>query len=297
MPADGTIELVFDRLLNPASVTRQTISLRDAFGRGVDSPIVTYDPALRLVRISNPNPQGGAWLLPDQPYEIVLGVPSDAGETFVLRAIDGAQLDMSITSRRQLAFLTKAATLQSRRTTLEFCRDVYPTFVKYCAAGCHASGQAHGPAAGLVLDTSEGVWRTAIGQVAKQANTGARAGIPGPPPAVFGVDVALVDPGSPGTSWLLYKMMMQPEHRPLGWTCAGQRPPAQLVTDVKAEDLPPKERARLSDLMTGQSMPPPGSLITPSLDEIERVSEWIAQGARMEACSGCAHAVGDAGAN
>jgi hypothetical protein len=262
----------------------------------VSSPIVTYDPVLRTVRLSNPNPQGGAWLLPDQPYEVVLGVPTDAGEAFVLRAIDGAQLDQGVSARRQFAFLTKAATLQSRRTPMDFCRDVYPTFAKYCSDGCHAAGQPAPPAAGLVLDTGDGVWHTALGQVSKQANTGARAGLPGPPPAVFGVDIAIVDPGSPGTSWLLYKMMMTDEPRPISWSCAGYRPPVQL-TDTTAKGLGATERARLSDLMTGQSMPPPGSVSTPSLEEMERVSEWIAQGARTADCSGCAHAFGDAGAD
>jgi len=261
------------------------------------SPIVSYDPVLRTVRVSSPNPQGGAWLLQDQPYEIVLGVPSDAGEQFTLRAIDGAPLDTGILSRRQFAFLTKAPNLQARRTPMDFCRDVFPTFAKYCG-DCHSAGQAQAPAAALLLDTGEGVWRTTVGQIAKGANTGGRAGNPGPPPAVFGVDMALVDPGSPGTSWLLYKMMMQGERHPLGWTCAGYRPPAQLVTQGSiASDLDDAERVRLSNLMTGQAMPPPGSVSTPSLDELERVSEWIAQGARTDVCSGgCARPVGgDAG--
>lgn len=258
------------------------------------SPVVTYDPVLRAVRIENPSPQGGAWLVPEQLYEIVLGVPSDAGEAFVLRAIDGAPLDLT-SGPRQLAFLAKAPVGRSGRTPLDFCRDVYPTFATYCA-GCHASGSAPAAPLGLVLDTGEGVSRTAVGRVSNEANTGARAGVPGPPPAVFGVDMALVDPGSPGTSWLVYKLMMQEVGPSASPACAGRGPPAQL-TGAGDIGLDPAERARLSDLMTGQPMPPPQTAGTASLEEIERVSEWIAQGARTADCSGCARPIADAGAD
>lgn len=283
---------MFDRLLSPASVTRQSVSLRDGFGGVLGSPVVTYDPVLRTVRIENPSPRGGAWLVPDQLYEIVLGVPSDAGEAFVLRAIDGAPLDLDAGTLR-LAFLAKAPSGRAVHTPVEFCRDVYPTFATYCA-DCHSSSLPAGAAASLVLDTGEGVRGTAVGRVSNEANTGARAAVSGPPSAVFGVDMALVAPGSPGTSWLIYKMLMQDARSSASPACAGYGAPAQL-TGPGDVALDPTERARLSDLMTGQPMPPSPS--TPSLDEIERVSEWIAQGARIANCAGCTRAMGDAGAD
>src|SRR5262249_51565143 len=68
LPADGAIELTFNRLLLPSAVTRQTISLRTAGNMLVDPPpVIVYDPVLLKVRIQNANASGGTWLMPGQP--------------------------------------------------------------------------------------------------------------------------------------------------------------------------------------------------------------------------------------
>lgn len=281
MPADGVIEIKFNRLLLPASVTRQTISLRKAGGELVESPTVIYDPVLQTVRISNPNPAGGTWLMPGQPYKIVLGRPApEVGEQFVLRAIDGAQVDpMSAT---EIPFMATNPTFQRRKPDIEFCRDVYSTFGKYCTSGCHTA--AVRPYEALLLDTSEGIIHTALGHVAQQSNTGARAGAPVAPGRVFGIDMPIIDPGNPGNSYIIYKMMLLSQSKPEQYNCLGLDKPNFLL-DGGDIWLASDERNRLSNLMTGQMMPPISPF--PTTDDVERVSEWIAQGAHLETCLAC----------
>lgn len=281
VPADGIIELTFNRLLLPASVSRQSISLRTAGNALVESPIIVYDPVLLKVRIQNPNPAGGTWLMAGQPYKVVLGLPvADTSDQFVLRAIDGAQVDPKSTT--EIAFMATNATFQRHKPDIEFCRDVYSTFGKYCTSICHTASVR--PYEALLLDTPEGIIRTALGHVSQQANTGPRAGTPGAPGRVFGVDMPLIDPGNPGNSYLVYKMLLLSQSKPESYSCLTYAPP-NLLLDGGGSWLAPKERDRLADLMTGQMMPPIPPY--PTVDDVERVSEWIAQGAHLETCLAC----------
>ncbi len=285
LPADGVVELTFNRLLLPSAVTRQTISLRTAGNTLVDPPpIVIYDPVLLKVRIQNPNTAGGTWLTPGQPYKIVVGLPApDSSETFVLRAIDGAQFDPN--ARNEIAFMATNPTFQKRKPDIEFCRDVSTTFSKYCSSGCHQATSR--PYEALLLDTADGIIHTALGHVSQEANTGARAGTPGAPGRVFGIDMPIIDPGNPGNSWLIYKMMLLTEGAHAPYQCYKFDPPNVLLPDGGAW-LPPDERGRLANLMTGQMMPPINPF--PTVDDVERVSEWIAQGAHLDVCLGCVEA-------
>lgn len=283
LPADGVIEIKFNRLLLPASVTRQTISLRKAGGDLVESPTILYDPVLQTVRIANPNPAGGPWLMPGQPYKVVLGQQlPDVSDQFVLHAIDGALLDPK--SPTEIAFVATAATFQRRKPDIEFCRDVYSTFGKYCTAGCHEVSTAFRPYEALLLDTSEGIIHTALGHVSQQANTGSRAGSPVAPGSVFGIDMPIIDPGNPGNSYLVYKMLLLSQSKPEQYTCLGNDKP-NLLLDGGDMWLASDERQRLANLMTGQMMPPISPF--PTTDDVERVSEWIAQGAHLESCKAC----------
>jgi hypothetical protein len=282
VPADGVIELKFNSLLLPASVTRQAISLRKAGGDLVESPIIIYDPVLLTVRIQNPNPAGGTWLMAGQPYKVVLGLPvADGSEQFVLRGIDGAQVDPK--SATEIPFMATAATFQRHKPDIEFCRDVYSTFGKYCTSGCHQVSSQR-PYEALLLDTPEGIIHTALGHVAQEANTGARVGTPGPAGRVFGIDMPIIDPGNPGNSYLVYKMMLLTQSKPETYNCLGYDKP-NLLMDGGDLWLEPQQHSLLSNLMTGQMMPP--TVPFPTTDDVERVSEWIAQGAHLETCLAC----------
>ncbi|MFO0677327.1 MAG: hypothetical protein U0169_12400 [Polyangiaceae bacterium] len=312
LPADGTIELAFDRLLLPSSVTRQSVQLRDSSGNPFN-PVVSYDPVARIVALSNPNPAGGAWLNVGQSYSLTLPAPrdtedSDAGTGDGVRAIDRAPLDAVY----KIGFSVVAGTGTTRPES-KFCRDVLPVFQERCASSsCHAAPKTvtvsprfpdglSKPAAGLLLETSVGVVATAVGRTAQGANTGPSASTPRESGRVFGIDMPLVDPGNPGNSWLLYKLLLTPRPatplpesvRPKCNGDTGTKPVSAAAPDTG--DMGADERKRLGDVVSGQPMPYPsyassGALVYDSAlsnEELQRIRLWIAQGARVEECGAC----------
>src|SRR5215217_7056332 len=58
VPANGSVQIAFDRLLHPATVNRQAVVVVEPGGRPVANPIVTYDPVARVVSLSGPDPTG-----------------------------------------------------------------------------------------------------------------------------------------------------------------------------------------------------------------------------------------------
>jgi hypothetical protein len=323
LPADGTIQLAFDRLLLPATAVRQSFILVDADQNALE-PLVTYDPVTRVVSLSNPNTGGGSWLNPGQPYSVYLGVAKYGDDESGVRAIDGAPLSAS--SAGFLGFLVSAPTgavVGDAKTN--FCSDVMPIFSARCSlAQCHGSPTTFTinantnpalleafpdgttqPAAGLILDTSLGVTATAIGRVAQGANTGpyAHSDSQG---SHFGLDMPIIDPGNPSNSWLMYKLLLavpQPDAleadaggTPTNPSC--QTPPSvQPAPLTQYELLSDNERAILGNYVLGQLMPYPKDPATPTDDaslklnltmaELERVRAWIAAGAVVTDCSTC----------
>ncbi|HEX7667190.1 MAG TPA: hypothetical protein VF407_21815 [Polyangiaceae bacterium] len=316
LPADGSIQFALDRLLLPETATRQSFILADANNNALE-PIVTYDPVKMLVTLSNPDGTNGQWLTPGQPYKVIAPVPFvQNGASFGLKAIDGAGLE----SQQTIGFLVTSPLGAGGALKESFCADVLPIFQSRCGTGaCHGAPgnvtpserfpDGHStPAAGLVLDNSTGVAQTAIGRVAQGSNTGARAGYPGSYGDKFGIDMPIIDAnnnpdkplGSPGNSWLMYKLLLATpltsETTPLSATdCKGgtvpftKEPLPAVETTAPGDD----ERARLSDYVLGNQMPyppNPGTDNTQSnltVDELERVQTWIAQGAVVDDCSVC----------
>lgn len=287
LPADGKIQIAFDRLLLPSTVIRQSFILADANNNALE-PIVTYDPITRVVTLSNPNAAGGAWLTVGLSYKVVFEVAKTGDDQSGVRAIDRATLDPA--SAGELGFPVSAATgVIGTDPAVKFCTDVLPIFSARCATSgaCHQSpgtipdatwlkspalqeqfpDKQSRPAAGLILDSSGGIAGTSIGRVAQGSNTGARAGIAEPPGALFGVDMPIVDPGNPSNSWLMYKLLLAPEqpaadetNGPLtNATCATKtptlQPPPQVTPAPSA--ISDDERTRLSDYVLGNQMPYP----------------------------------------
>jgi hypothetical protein len=215
LPADAAIKIQFDRMLMPSTITRQSIGVYDA-NNGTLLPIVTYDPVARIVTLS---PQAnGPWLKPDQPYKVILYVPKDGNDPNGFRAIDRAPLRAD-DPHVEIGFLTtNPSGAGSAEPSVDYCRDVAPVFQQRCSASsCHGARITSGdttrfgdglssPAAGLILETSEGM-RHAINRVANGANTGARSQAQ-EPAKIFGIDMALVSPGFPERSWLMYKLLL-----------------------------------------------------------------------------------------
>jgi hypothetical protein len=312
--AGGAVVVQFNRLLNPGTVTRQTIQLLTAGGQTFVDPIVDYDPVLLAVTLSNPG--GGAmWLVPGQTYQVKMGVATTTVAGVL--AIDNApmasatELDFNVTG----PLMTPAAEPQ-----MHFCVDILPIFTSKCSASfCHGSPAMTGtatprfpdggtfPAAGLVLDNSQGVLDTAIGHVAHGSNVGPTAGGSSPSCGTptdtcsFGVDMPIIDPGTngsgnPGNSWLLYKTLLDDTPMKDDNLLAQCAPVQTYETKTNpAVVITSAERSILSNYILGREMPYPTNPAamegTPasatdtvglSMQELERVRLWIKQGAKLE---------------
>lgn len=301
LPADGVIQVSFDRYLLPSTTIRQAVVLTDANNKpvtGDDAPIVTYDPIARTVTLSSPKPPGTPWLQEGQPYKVFLLVPPDDDtDEQGLRAIDRSPLWSG--QPLEIAFYVGPKTgVGSGEPTVSFCTDVLPIFIPNCGSPvCHGSSTE--PAAGLVLDTATGVSHTALGRVAHGANTSGRAGDPEAPGRDFGVNMAIIQPGNPGASWLMYKVDLAPPpdvdagslpsiacNPPAGSPAKTAPAPDYFPLApavLSANDL---ERSILGNYVLGREMPFPIS--TPlSFQQREKIRLWIAQGAHVTECGSC----------
>jgi hypothetical protein len=303
MPADGAIQIAFDRYLLPSTVNRQSLGLIDGARMPLSpdlSPVVVYDPIARTVTLLPPKQP---WLTEGQTYTLILGIPEGDAEQGGVRAVDGAKLVAA--QKLEFGFQVGPKTGATFEPTVTFCRDVLPIFSLKCnLPTCHGSGGES--AAGLVLDTSAGVGATALNRIAQGSNTGGRSTSAPASGRHFGVDMPIIDPGNPGNSWLMYKVEMAPPP-----TLAEPMPPygctsgllekqvtfafAPLVPQAqrKADDI---ERSILNDFVLGREMPFPspgaGGYATASLtfDEREKVRLWIKSlvpGGALPDCGGC----------
>jgi hypothetical protein len=315
------IELAFDRLLLPYSVTRQTFVLRDLLGNFL-SPAVLYDPVSRVVRICPMAP-----LAPDQSYHIDIVSPQSPTDANGVRAIDGATLDPSTTTSIDFPVVSgpayvgfdacpagapldagaggdagnAGAPMRVTEPNVDFCKQVMPIFNGKCGgSSCHG-GSA--PAAGLWLTDPQGVAATAVGRPAQGANTGPAAKSE-PPGRLFGVDMPIVNPndpstatGSPADSWLIYKLLLAVppacSSTPGAAPCDASAPAVhQPFVSAAWQPLSDSERTTLGTFVQGREMPfptdpsaAPGSAAEPlTLDEMETVSWWIVEGAPVKTC-------------
>lgn len=170
-----------------------------------------------------------------------------------------------------------------------------------CAFGdCHADGRRQiegtmesayiGPAMGLVLCTSgptpscpdkylspTGMLATALGQIAHQTQQGnAYPGDVNPVlenPRRFGRAMPIIDPASPGNSYLVYKIL------------AGLDP--FVVSDENPAAAGEQNRLREA-IVVGMTMPATGFALGvsegPPVSEMQSISNWIARGAPAKNC-------------
>ncbi len=288
IPTDGSITLTFDRLLLPLSVTRQSVAFRDAFNQAPVSPVVIYDPVSLTVTISSPSPDQ-PWLLPNQPYKVILTVPKDVNDMGGLRAIDNATLDhpyvieFFTTSdpqrppQRPIARTTSDPTDRAKLVKdrapagpLGYC-DVQPIFLTSCGVGghCHNATDQNPtgdfPPMGMLLTTAEGIRNTAIGRASEEMNRGASSA-PLAPGRRFGENMPIIDPGNPGGSYLIYKLLA---HGPATSPAISDDEAALLLWRIAGQAMPPS-------VIDGKQKPPL------ALEQAETISKWIAQGARVD---------------
>lgn len=295
MPENGAIQLSFNRYILPSTVVRQSITISSVGGAPPAPPaIVLYDPVARTVTLRNPSP-GQTWLTEGQSYRVDLKVPSNEDKGGLL-AIDGAPLERPLSFQ----FLVGASSGPAwSEPKVSLCADVLPILAAKClGSGCH-SGTDRKAAASLVLDSSLGIKITAVNRVAQASNTSGRS-TPLAPRRIFGLNMPLVDPGNPGNSWLLYKMLLAPlppaPRIPSAYSCTSPTVPAiAAYTPLAPYSEAPTERETraLQDFLPGREMPfpAPGAEAYEQLPltfaERERVRLWIAEGADVPDCDVC----------
>ncbi|HEX8794997.1 MAG TPA: hypothetical protein VF765_28820 [Polyangiaceae bacterium] len=298
------IELFFDRLLLQESVTRQSFELSDLNGNSPGTPpTLQYDPVARVVAIYPQTP-----LMACQSYKVTMVTPKDSTDANGIRAIDGATLAPSVSPT--IEFPMQCATgdggtdagggAPAPIPNVDFCGQIIPIIQSKCDGNtCHGGSL---PAAGLRLDSPHAIAATAIGRVAQGANTGARSSAQ-PQSLLFGQDMPIVQPNAPGNSWMMYKLLLAvPQACSSSANAAACDASAPTVMDnVHTEtwgDMSDSERATLTNLVQGREMPfpanpslvddaghlLPGAAEPLTLDELELVSNWILQGAPVNAC-------------
>jgi len=160
-------------------------------------------------------------------------------------------------------------------------------FGSCASAGCHASGPAFGyesdltASAGLDLSTRAGVAGTAIGVVAHGSQQGEAAVEGDVSPERFGRAMPLIDPGNPGNSYLLYKLIINDLNH--------QRPTGQVAPDLAAALGRLHAGAILGLPMPAESGNGPTGIYSPtedpegsaSRDHVDAIQAWIAHGAPL----------------
>lgn len=298
------IEVFFDRLLLQQSVTRQTFVLTDLNNNSPGTPpTLQYDPVARAVAIYPQTP-----LMACQTYKLTIVTPKDSTDANGIRAIDGATLAPSVNPVLEFPISCGGdagagadgggAAAAPPIPSVDFCSQIIPILQSKCDGNtCHGGTL---PAAGLRLDSPQGIAATAIGRVAQGSNTGAR-GTSEPPSLLFGQDMPIVQPNAPGNSWLMYKLLMAVpppcSSTPGAAACDAGAP--GVMNNVHTEawgDMSAAERATLTNMVPGRQMPFPADPSAPvpnpamaaaeplTLDELELVNDWILEGATVNAC-------------
>lgn len=297
------IELFFDRLLLQATITRQSFVLSDLNGNTPGTPpTIQYDPVARVVELYPQTP-----LMPCQTYKVTLGMPKNtSNESYWVSAIDGATLDPSASPIVEFPVQCTmgdggsgsdagaGGSAQPPIPTVDFCAQIIPIIQSKCdGATCHGGSL---PAAGLRLDSPQAIATTAIGKVAQGANTGARAASQ-QGSLLFGQDMPVVQPNTPGNSWMMYKLLLAvppacSSTAGAGLCDAGSPTVMNNVHTAAWGDMSDSERATLTNMVQGREMPFPANPMAPlgtaaeplTLDELELVSDWILEGAPVSAC-------------
>lgn len=281
-----SIRLRFSRFLLPTDTFRQSIcvqsdprtvsSLDDCRGNVFVEP--SYDPIRRQITLRQSPDASKTHLLPATTYWVTVFPPPDASSDGI-QAFDGAPLDAPTPIHFTTLDVDPAGAKVEPLPAPVFCSpDKGKTpgafdHLKNCStAGCHLNGATD--MQGGPLDAPEGLdmsdlvplRTTAIGHVAHETQTGEHAAIGENSGLRFGRAMPIVDPGNPGNSYLLYKIITSRDN----------------TTEPDADEV-----ARLREAMlVGMPMPPSNASKAAFLDAkgLARLSDWILQGAPTPSC-------------
>ena len=245
VPINAVIKLRFDRFLKPSTATRQSIRV---YSGNPDTSICqttdgsetgcffqpSYDVVERvlLYRLGE-----NTTFVPNLLYTVEIVRPGDAAADG-LRAFDNAPLSEESPAPLKFQFRTSsrigpALEKIAPKLTKEdgSCKHVYEEIfdLRCTDVGCHSThrtandacplGQAtfEGscvgvPRMGLDFSTVGSMLQTARGQPAHQTEVSGRVGTPLTNPSRMGVAMPRIDPALPANSYLLYKLLRDPDN-------------------------------------------------------------------------------------
>jgi hypothetical protein len=292
VPTNVRLELRFDRFLLPGGGIGSGVALYTgnppANGIGMNA---RYDVIERVVVLEPGRP-----LQPNTLYtvEIVPGADSSRGFwAYDLGRLEEGELPLTY------SFMTgsgPAPVPPARPESSETC-DSMPSLAFAGCVSCHTTQPgaetqppSKYPPMGLDLSTPQGLFYTAIGRVAHQAETGNDGAGEGlRTPVRFGVQMNVIDPGRPATSYLMYKLLQKPANYALAPTEAscdtGYHPPVSAASCAPPDDA---EVERLREwFLRGEPMPK--NRVDPETGEpnlaatnhanLRRIADWITAGA------------------
>lgn len=274
MPTNAPLTLRFDRFLNPVTATRQALRVYPG-DPNVGVPFtydVVYDPVERVVEYRVPP---GAAYKPRTLYRVELLVPEAPGEEGIT-AFDGAPLAAGALPL-EFSFFTSAEPSElpaepSPPSCATVVREVFGSLGNCATASCHR----HGGNGAELQEAPHQLWledtghfaQSALGRVARQTELGDFVGGPATPQGPrFGVRMALIEPKSPGASYLLYKLLLGLDNYE---PCSS--PDAASVCRDAAD--PPVSSHPLLPLAEGDAL-------APSAEELVRLREWFVRGEPM----------------
>lgn len=284
----------------------------------------TYNPVQREVIFRQV--EGMPGLVPGTRYALTVLRPLGEAAPAGIRAFDGAPLAANTRIEFTVAATNPPQAMPERQPSGDFycqrdleCVAAAPecqgnpaadpachACVKGAAmllnncAGCHSDTNT---AAGLDLSVAEldlssgmvktlytrpdALYETAIGHAAHQTQMGERAHVGEKIPERFGRAMPLIDPGNPGNSYLLYKIIV-------GQSAVDPSLPADQAEALREET----ERLRAA-FVVGMPMPPPPATpsfwfhpqalpdqeVTMYVDGMDILSAWILDGAEPRDCS------------
>ena len=283
VPTNASIELRFDRFLLPSGLNwGVSLYTGNPPANGV-ALRVEYDLIERVV-VFRPT----RWLVPNTLYTVQILSYPNPGRGFW--AVDHAPLEEAA-----VPFRFSFSTGNGPRTApapaplpIDTCETMTQGPLDTCAS-CHVTkADAHPsvPPMGLDLSSPRGLYYTAISRVAHQTETGNNAASGGlQSPARFGVQMNIVDPESPATSYLMYKLLRKAENfRPAGDCVTGYHAP---VSELDCQPPSDDELVRLREWwVLGDPMPKDGTSsmgeVIPAAttrENLVRISAWIITGA------------------
>ena len=272
VPLDGPIELRFDRYLLPKTVNRDAIRLYSAFPETTSAFLTThYDVLERVVTF---RPAFGGQLIPGVVYQLKIKLPKEDPSGAGFRAFDGAALEPGPVSLSFSFRTSRKAGPTPQAITPPTCDGAVHELTAAGCVRCHA-GKRDSPF-GLSLGSKSALRDTAIGQVAHEASTWAIPGSAVADAPRFGTGMAIIDPGSPATSYLIYKLLENPhnfaERAAASCTTAYRVPMPRGVCPV----APLAERNRLAAwFVEGDPMPPDATGLPNGLQDLRDLTAFI----------------------